>query len=147
MLGTGNVGNRLWVVAGLVAALALPGVAVAASTITGTIVFNGKPPALKPLSTEAEPTCHKKHGGKPAPNEALVLGSVGAISYVNVNGHTDRLGSPQYNMQLSVRRAETVKAYLVKLGIPAAKVAATVVSSERLSWNRISTSSTRATNI
>ena len=66
--------NGLWVVAGLVAVLALPGVAVAASTVTGTVTFDGKAPALKPLSVEAEPVCHKKHGGKPAPNEALVLG-------------------------------------------------------------------------
>lgn len=70
-----RTGNRLSLVAGLVAVLALPGVAVAASTINGTITFTGKPPALKPLSTEAEPACHKKNGGKPAPNEALVLGS------------------------------------------------------------------------
>src|SRR5574341_1352616 len=55
MLGTGK---RLCLVVGLVAVLAWPGFALAASTITGTIVFNGKPPALKPLSTEAEPTCH-----------------------------------------------------------------------------------------
>ncbi len=70
-----GTGNGLWMAAGLVAVLALPGVAVAASTVNGTITFTGKPPALKPLSTEAEPACHKKHGGKPAPNEALVLGS------------------------------------------------------------------------
>ena len=67
--------NGLWVVVGLVAVLALPGVAVAASTINGTVTFDGKAPALKPLSVEAEPVCHKKHGGKPAPNEALVLGA------------------------------------------------------------------------
>jgi plastocyanin len=66
--------NGLWVVAGLVAVLVLPGVAVAASTVNGTVTFDGKAPALKPLSVEAEPVCHKKHGGKPAPNEALVLG-------------------------------------------------------------------------
>ena len=66
--------NGLWVVAGLVAVLVLPGVAVAASTVNGTVTFDGKAPALKPLSVEAEPICHKKHGGKPAPNEALVLG-------------------------------------------------------------------------
>jgi plastocyanin len=67
--------NGLWVVAGLVAVLAWQGVAVAASTVNGTVTFDGKPPALKPLSVEAEPVCHKKHGSKPAPNEALVLGA------------------------------------------------------------------------
>ncbi|HEX6828439.1 MAG TPA: OmpA family protein [Burkholderiales bacterium] len=37
-------------------------------------------------------------------------------------GHTDRIGSEQYNKKLSVRRAEAVKAYLVGKGIPANKV-------------------------
>jgi len=50
------------------------------------------------------------------------LGSVGAISYIHVNGHTDRLGSPQYNQKLSERRAEAVKAYLVSKGMDAAQI-------------------------
>ena len=50
------------------------------------------------------------------------LGSVGAISYVNVNGHTDRLGSAQYNQKLSERRAAAVKAYLVSKGMNAAQI-------------------------
>ena len=32
-------------------------------------------------------------------------------------GHTDAIGSDAYNQRLSVRRAESVKAYLVKKGI------------------------------
>ena len=32
-------------------------------------------------------------------------------------GHADRIGSPRYNQKLSVRRAETVKKYLVDKGI------------------------------
>ena len=50
------------------------------------------------------------------------LGTVGAISYVNVNGHTDRMGSPQYNQKLSERRAAAVKAYLVSKGMDASKI-------------------------
>jgi OOP family OmpA-OmpF porin len=50
------------------------------------------------------------------------LGTVGTINYVNVNGHTDRLGSPQYNQKLSERRAEAVKAYLVSKGMDASKI-------------------------
>jgi plastocyanin len=65
--------TRIWLAAGLVALLGWPGGAVAA-TVNGTITFTGKPPGLKPLAMEAEPVCHKKHGSKPAPNEALVLG-------------------------------------------------------------------------
>ena len=44
------------------------------------------------------------------------------IQFVNVNGHTDRLGSPQYNQKLSERRAESIKAYLISKGTPAAKI-------------------------
>jgi OOP family OmpA-OmpF porin len=50
------------------------------------------------------------------------LGAVGAISYIHVNGHTDRLGSPQYNQKLSERRAEAVKAYLVSKGLKADQI-------------------------
>ena len=32
-------------------------------------------------------------------------------------GHADRIGSTKYNQKLSVRRAETVKKYLVEKGI------------------------------
>lgn len=44
---------------------------------------------------------------------------------ITVTGHTDRIGSHDYNMKLSTRRAEAVKAYLVEsLGIPSDKVVA-----------------------
>jgi OOP family OmpA-OmpF porin len=44
---------------------------------------------------------------------------------IRVTGHTDRIGSHEYNMELSTRRAEAVKAYLVEsAGIPAGKIAA-----------------------
>lgn len=43
---------------------------------------------------------------------------------INVTGHTDRLGRQAYNLALSTRRAEAVKAYLITRGIPAAKVTA-----------------------
>jgi OOP family OmpA-OmpF porin len=41
---------------------------------------------------------------------------------VTVVGHTDRAGSDDYNMRLSQRRADTVKAEMVRLGIPAASI-------------------------
>ena len=37
-------------------------------------------------------------------------------------GHADRLGSEAYDMKLSVRRADSVKAYLVSKGIPASRI-------------------------
>jgi plastocyanin len=83
MRGTGNR-NRLWLTAGLIAVLGWPGVAVAASTITGTVNFAGKPPALKPLSMDADPACAKKHSGKPVPAEMLVLGNGNTMGNVIV---------------------------------------------------------------
>jgi plastocyanin len=67
-------GNTLCFVAGLVALSIWPGVAVAASTVTGTVTFEGKVPPLKPLTMDADPACAKKHSG-PVPSEALVLGN------------------------------------------------------------------------
>jgi hypothetical protein len=42
---------------------------------------------------------------------------------ITATGHTDTSGTPQYNMALSLRRAEAVKGALVKEGIPATAVA------------------------
>ncbi len=44
------------------------------------------------------------------------------IRFINVNGHTDRLGSAQYNQKLSERRANAVRAYLVSKGADASKI-------------------------
>jgi OmpA-OmpF porin, OOP family len=44
---------------------------------------------------------------------------------ITVTGHTDRIGSDEYNMKLSTRRAEAVKSYLIESGgIPSGKIAA-----------------------
>lgn len=50
------------------------------------------------------------------------LGGFATIQFINVNGHTDRLGSPQYNQKLSERRANAVKAYLVSKGVDGSKI-------------------------
>lgn len=52
---------------------------------------------------------------------------VGKISDINLEviiavGHTDRIGSVAYNQRLSVRRAESVKHYLVSKGIAANRI-------------------------
>ena len=65
--------KRMWLAAGLVVALAWPGVAAAAATVTGTVNFDGKAPTLRPLAMDADPVCAKKHSA-PVPNEMLVLG-------------------------------------------------------------------------
>jgi OOP family OmpA-OmpF porin len=52
---------------------------------------------------------------------------VGKLRAVNLEviiavGHADRIGSDTYNMKLSQRRADSVKAYLVSKGIPANRI-------------------------
>ena len=52
---------------------------------------------------------------------------VGKLRNVNLEviiavGHADRLGGDAYNMKLSVRRADSVKAYLVSKGVAASRV-------------------------
>jgi plastocyanin len=75
-------GKRLWL-AGLVAASFWPSMALAASSITGTVTFNGKAPTLKPLAMDADPACAKKHS-EPAANEMLTLGSGNTMGNVMV---------------------------------------------------------------
>jgi plastocyanin len=76
--------NRVWLAGWLVAvSFICPGVAYAASTVTGTVTFEGKPPTLPPLSMDADPACAKKHA-KPAASERLVLGSGNAMANVLV---------------------------------------------------------------
>ena len=76
-------GKTLCVVAGLLALTAWPGIALAASTVTGTVTFDGKAPNLKPLAMDADPACAKKHSG-PVPNELLVLGNGNTMGNIMV---------------------------------------------------------------
>ena len=79
MRGSGT----LWLVAGLAAVLVSPGNAFFASTITGTITFDGKVPPARPLTMDADPACAKKHS-KPVMGERLVLGSGNTIGNILV---------------------------------------------------------------
>jgi hypothetical protein len=76
-------GNRLWLAAVMVAVSVWPGVAVAASSITGTVTFAGKAPALKPLTMDADPACAKKHSA-PVLDERLALGSGNTVGNIMV---------------------------------------------------------------
>lgn len=55
---------------------------------------------------------------------AAALNGNPQISQVTISGHTDRLGSDAYNMDLSKRRAETVRNYLISKGVSANRVLA-----------------------
>lgn len=44
------------------------------------------------------------------------------VDAVRITGHTDRLGSADYNRALSLARAETVREHLVRNGVPAQKL-------------------------
>src|SRR5262245_17458906 len=79
-----DVWNTLLLAAALVAVATWPAAAIRASSVTGTVTFDGKAPALAPIGMEAEAVCNKKHGGKPVPNEALVLGAGNTMGNIMV---------------------------------------------------------------
>jgi OmpA-OmpF porin, OOP family len=62
---------------------------------------------------------------------ALTSASLGKDKFV-VAGHTDAKGSAQYNKQLSLRRAEAVKRFLVAKGMSASRLTTVGYGSDRL---------------
>ena len=65
-----------------IAALCMTGQAAVAGSVTGSVVYEGKVPSLRPLAVAAEPVCAKKHAT--VPNEALVLGAGNTMANVVV---------------------------------------------------------------
>lgn len=55
---------------------------------------------------------------------AAVMKKNEQITLCQVEGHTDTTGTAQHNRELSQKRAESVKAFLVKEGVPAKRLAA-----------------------
>jgi outer membrane protein OmpA-like peptidoglycan-associated protein len=53
---------------------------------------------------------------------AKVIAQKGDGREILVEGHSDKTGTPEYNLWLSEKRAVSVKNYLVGLGIPAEKI-------------------------
>ena len=68
---------------GLASVSVMPGAARRAATINGTVTFDGKAPALKPLAMDADPACAKKHSS-PVASEMLVLGNGNTMGNVIV---------------------------------------------------------------
>ena len=56
-------------------------------------------------------------------SEAAANSTKVQFTQIEVNGYTDTSGTPHYNQGLSVRRAKTVAAELVKDGVPASAIA------------------------
>lgn len=47
------------------------------------------------------------------------------VGRVEIAGHTDNRGSDSYNLDLSQRRADAVRAYLIRQGVPEERLVAT----------------------
>ncbi|MFZ3210685.1 MAG: OmpA family protein, partial [Terriglobales bacterium] len=69
-----------------------------------------------------------KYGLRPAARERLAKIAGILLAYpdlhLEVEGHTDAIGSDAYNQQLSEKRAAAVEQYLVQQGIPESDIAA-----------------------
>jgi len=69
-----------------------------------------------------------KYGLRPAARERLAKIAGILLAYpdlhLDVEGHTDAIGSDAYNQELSEKRAAAVQQYLVQQGIPASSIAA-----------------------
>lgn len=60
-----------------------------------------------------------------------ILDKTPSIKKVRIEGHTDDRGKPEYNKDLSKRRAESVRAYLTKKGLDAGRLDSEGVGLER----------------
>lgn len=95
-------------VAAVTPATAAPAPAAKSITLSAKALFDFDKAILKP------------EGKAAIDREVLArLPEFGPLSMVTVSGHTDRLGSAQYNQALSEKRAEAVKNYLVAKGVRA----------------------------
>jgi plastocyanin len=78
-----RTGNTRYLAVGTIAATLWAGAAFAASTVTGTVTYDGKVPNLAPVAMNADPVCAKKHSS-PVANEMLVLGGGGTMGNIMV---------------------------------------------------------------
>ena len=106
--------------------VAAPAAAPAPAPAPAPAAAPAKPKVLRVTSTELfdfnKSTLNERARATLDAEVIAKLGGFATIQFINVNGHTDRLGSPQYNQKLSEKRAEAVKAYLVSKGVDASKI-------------------------
>ena len=130
-----NASGDCWRNANWSPATAAPGCGPAAAPASAPVVAAPPAPAVAPKAAPApqKPAASKvtyaadaffdfdKATLKPA-GKAKLDDLVGKVKGINLEviiavGHTDSVGSDVYNQKLSVKRAESVKAYLVSKGI------------------------------
>jgi len=130
-----NASGDCWRNANWTPATAAPGCGPAAAPAPAPVVAAPPAPAVAPKAAPApqKPAASKvtyaadaffdfdKATLKPA-GKAKLDDLVGKVKGINLEviiavGHTDSVGSDVYNQKLSVKRAESVKAYLVSKGI------------------------------
>ena len=66
-----------------------------------------------------------KDEGRAALDDVVARLAASQYDTITIVGHTDRIGTTQYNQKLSERRANAMRDYLVGQGVPAEKIAAT----------------------
>ena len=101
--------------AAFVAASLAPSVVMAQGTVTCD-VMQARSVSAKDLFDFDKSTL-SANGKKVLQDYAASLKNMKSISTVTLVGHTDGMGSVEYNMGLGQRRADAVKAYLVSQGI------------------------------
>jgi len=85
------------------------------------------PPPRKPIVTLHGPEFDfdkstLKPDGKKLVDEAVRVMRDNPSMHVSVEGHTDSIGTDQYNQRLSERRAKTVRDYMVSQGIESSRI-------------------------
>jgi peptidoglycan-associated lipoprotein len=76
---------------------------------------------LKPVFFELDSAELNPAGQQVLQENAAVLKKYGSMQ-VTIEGHCDERGTAEYNLALGERRAAAARAYLVSLGLPAARV-------------------------
>lgn len=72
-------------IVGIIGVFACAGPAFAGGTVTGKVVFEGTPPAVKPINFGAEKQCALMHGDKMPQNEEVVVNSNGTLKWTLVH--------------------------------------------------------------
>lgn len=95
--------------------------AVVAPKIVEKTIFTDKPVTIEGANFDTSSAKLKKAADKKL-SEVVDFAAKYKDSNLAVSGHTDSRGSEKLNQKLSLSRAESVKAYLVKKGVSAARI-------------------------